>query len=219
MTDERFVLQQTNKERKVTARSARYRKCGSKSHKVGLPSDNMTSAQKRRLNGEVYAMNLNKPMTIDELRAMPYRMQREYLDHLINHRGFPATWVARMLGIAPATLTSRMFKLAITNQRKGRRVSRKVKDEFAEFIGAQVVPSTPDPVSLPAVDTPDEPACDPAPVPAPVPAPDLDTAVVDSLSMTATGQPVACFAAIIRHLSAGSTYTITITAKEVNDDD
>lgn len=51
------------REKKSIASGARHRVNGSKSKRCTLPSDYLTPAQRKKLNGEVYTVNLNKPIT------------------------------------------------------------------------------------------------------------------------------------------------------------
>lgn len=69
-------------QRKASTSGARHRKNGSKSHKCTMPSDNLTPAQKRKLNVEVVTMNLYKPMEFRDFTKMSTESQREYIQHL-----------------------------------------------------------------------------------------------------------------------------------------
>ncbi len=53
MTDAEYLFRRDSADKKVTARSANKRVSGAKSKKCTLPSDYLTAAQKKRLNGEV----------------------------------------------------------------------------------------------------------------------------------------------------------------------
>lgn len=88
------------REKKSIASGARHRVNGSKSKRCTLPSDYLTPAQIRELNGKMESMNVNKPITWAELAALPPSMAKEYCKTL--HRVHKATirGAARMLGIA-----------------------------------------------------------------------------------------------------------------------
>lgn len=47
--------------------------------KCRLPSDSLTAAQKREMNGAVKTYNITRPMPLDEFKGMPDDLQREYL--------------------------------------------------------------------------------------------------------------------------------------------
>lgn len=69
-----------------------------------LPSDYLTTSQKRKLNGEVISMNINKPMTYEEFKKLSKEMQIEYLRNLIdNHNGNFVT-ISDMFGITKSAL-------------------------------------------------------------------------------------------------------------------
>lgn len=92
------------RERKVLARSARYRKNGSKSKNCPLPSDRLTKAQLKGLSGEVMTYNLNKPMTWADFKYMPADLQKEYLENL-KANGATQKDAAEMLGVASNSLS------------------------------------------------------------------------------------------------------------------
>ena len=57
-------------------------------HKVGrrsgctLPSDSLTEAQKRKLNGPVVTLKLDEPMTWKDFKALPEDKRRLYAEHI-----------------------------------------------------------------------------------------------------------------------------------------
>lgn len=90
--------------KKRIASGDRYRKLGSKSRKCSLPSDNLTEAQLRKLNGPILCYNLSRPMTYGAFKAMPEDLQREYLKTL--HKDYGATYqmIAGMFGCSAVTV-------------------------------------------------------------------------------------------------------------------
>lgn len=105
MTDSEYVMRQTNKER-VAMKSGSYaRKCGSKSKKCSLPSDHLTNAQLKKLNGEVITMSMRNPMTKQEFFDLPKDMQKNYLQFLIDNYGARQKDICLMLGVKPCDLT------------------------------------------------------------------------------------------------------------------
>lgn len=70
------------REKKSIASGARYRKCGSKSKKCTLPSDNFTIKEKNALNGETHVLNLDQTYTIEELSVFSKQTQKDYLIYL-----------------------------------------------------------------------------------------------------------------------------------------
>ena len=91
-----------NAQKKSIGRSDRNRV---RKHKgCTLPSDHLTAAQKRKLNGEVITMNLNKPVRYAEFKLWPKDIQEKYLNSLHERFGANRSDIARMFGIDPFTL-------------------------------------------------------------------------------------------------------------------
>ena len=67
-------------QKKRIARGASHMKRGSK--KCTLPSDYLTAAQKRRLNGPVSTYKLDEPMNWENFKAMPEDLQKKYILNL-----------------------------------------------------------------------------------------------------------------------------------------
>ena len=99
MTNEEYIFQQTNRERKQIGAGAYARKNGSKTKKCTLPSDNLTAGQIKKRNGEIMQYKLNQPMKWNEFRSMPEDLQREYIQKLESEKKARAIDIAEMLGI------------------------------------------------------------------------------------------------------------------------
>lgn len=69
-----------------------------------LPSDYLTTSQKRKLNGEVIIMNINKPMAHEEFLKLSKEMQIEYLQNLINNHNGNLITIADMFGVTKPAL-------------------------------------------------------------------------------------------------------------------
>ena len=100
-------------EKKRIARGARARKCGSKSRKCTLPSDYLTAAQKKGLNGKVSTYNLSEPMTYSKFRVMPDDLQKEYLLKLRNEMGATLTAMGKMMQCSPETVRQALMRHGI----------------------------------------------------------------------------------------------------------
>lgn len=50
--------------------------------KCRLPSDYLTAAQKREMNGEMKTYNITRPMPWGDFKAMPDDIKREYLRNM-----------------------------------------------------------------------------------------------------------------------------------------
>lgn len=90
-------------QKKNIARSAYARKTGARPRKVTMPSDYLTTTQKKELNGKMATYNLSKPMTFAEFKAVPQDLQREYIAKLRNTYHASAMQIGNMLGCADET--------------------------------------------------------------------------------------------------------------------
>ena len=66
--------------------------------------DYMTAKERKAMNGEVVSINMNEPLTYEELTAVSVEMQKEYIGGLIEKYGVSYDEIEKMLGI-----TSRQF--------------------------------------------------------------------------------------------------------------
>lgn len=71
--------------------------------KCRLPSDYLTAAQKKGMNGAVKTYNITRPMPLDEFKGMPDDLQREYLRNM-QSCGAAATYLADEMGCCSATI-------------------------------------------------------------------------------------------------------------------
>lgn len=98
MNDIEYTLTTTNRERKNLANQARHKKGGSRSKKCTLPSDYLSAAQKKGLNGEVTTYEMDKPHTLSELRQWPEDIRKEYMANLVEKYGPTNVDLAEMFG-------------------------------------------------------------------------------------------------------------------------
>jgi DNA uptake protein ComE-like DNA-binding protein len=87
MTDEKATFVEDLRYKKGLARSSRYRICGSKSKHCSLPSDSLTAAQRRKLNGEVMEYKIGQRITWEEFKTYPPEMQKKYLQYFADNHG------------------------------------------------------------------------------------------------------------------------------------
>lgn len=111
MTDEKYVFEETSRERKRVGTGAYSRKRGSRSKKCTLPSDNMTAGQLKKRNGEVMQYNLNKPMSWYTFKSMPEDLQREYIVKCKEKYGARGRDLAEMFGMSKNGFSLAMVKL------------------------------------------------------------------------------------------------------------
>lgn len=111
MTNEEFVFNQTAKERKSAGTGAFHKKNGAKSKHCTLPSDYLTPAQKRKLNGPTVTWQMNSFYSYPEFKAMPDDIQEAYLVTIINKYKVGVTAIAKELfGITGPGLYAYMRK-------------------------------------------------------------------------------------------------------------
>ena len=79
MTNEAYTLMETNRDRAIVRRSARYKKGGSKSKKCTLGHEYKTKKELDKMNGECKTWKLTKFYTWKEFKEMPDDIQVEYL--------------------------------------------------------------------------------------------------------------------------------------------
>lgn len=169
MNNETYTFIQTQKERNSMRHGAFARKDGSKSKRCSLPSDNLSPAQKRKLNGPIESINLNQTMTFIELKGVSPSLQSAYLHHLVDDLGARRMDLEEMLGVSTPTL-SRLFRAMPdppTFKKRGKG-SRQADPRWVEFIGAQVSDPAPE---TQGEDIPPEVIVE-APTPDPTPEPE-----------------------------------------------
>lgn len=98
MSDHDYVRILDEKERKSAAHSAKRRKCGAKSRKCSLPSDSLTPAQRKALNGDPVLFAMNMPCTFVQITTVSKDLGEEYLYRLIDRYNAPVTCIIEMLG-------------------------------------------------------------------------------------------------------------------------
>lgn len=91
--------------RKQMASGARHRKCGSKSLKCSLPSDNMTNKQWKERNGTVAVIKMNEPIEWGTFTKISKDLQEEYVRNLKDTYNATATDISAMMGITRGSLS------------------------------------------------------------------------------------------------------------------
>lgn len=126
--------------------------CGAK-HRVRakrgcrLPSDSLTAAQKRRLNGEVKTYNMNAPMAWAEFKEMPDDLKVTYLNHLADEYQANQKMIAGMFGVTPVTMCECFRHLGVTAKNRGVKGGEKATDRdnrWAEFLNGGIPAAEPD---------------------------------------------------------------------------
>lgn len=121
MNDTTYTFVETVRDRKSVASSARRKVNGSKSKKCTLPSDNLTAAQKKKLNGAVKNYCVNHPMSWSEFKSMPLDLQQEHLDYIQSRFEVGVNTISRaVFGMGDGTLAAHARRFGLkTEPRKG----------------------------------------------------------------------------------------------------
>lgn len=105
MTDAEYLFHSQSKESKRIARGSYAKKGGIRSKSCRLPSDYLTQAQKKKLNGEVVTINMAERKTWKQVLKMPKDLAVEYLTELkMVHKGRNKD-IAEYLGTSPKCIS------------------------------------------------------------------------------------------------------------------
>ena len=108
MNDGAYLFRQTSAERKRIASGARAKRNGSKSKSCKMPSEYMTAAQKRKLNGGIKVYQLKKPMSYEDFKNMPKDLQSQYINFCISLGGRKKD-IVEMMGVNYETYNTYMY--------------------------------------------------------------------------------------------------------------
>ena len=114
-------------QKKRIARGASHMKRGSKSKKCTLPSDYLTAAQKRRLNGPVSTYKLDEPMNWESFKAMPEDLQKKYILNLQETYQANNDMLGKMFGVTGVSVCRMRHALGVSAMGQ----SKMTRDEVA----------------------------------------------------------------------------------------
>ena len=114
-------------QKKRIARGASHMKRGSKSKKCTLPSDYLTDAQKRRLNGPVSTYKLDEPMSWESFKAMPEDLQKKYILNLQETYQANNDMLGKMFGVTGTSVCKIRHALGVSAMGQ----SKMTRDEVA----------------------------------------------------------------------------------------
>lgn len=97
MTDETYTFISDVKEKKSVARSGG--KKGKSRRGCTLPSDNLSTKEKRQMNGDMVSISMDRPMSYAKFQSLSAEMQKEYLQHIIDNYGGNTARIAGMFGV------------------------------------------------------------------------------------------------------------------------
>lgn len=95
MTNEAYTLMETNRDRAIVRRSARYKKGGSKSKKCTLGHEYKTKKELDKMNGECITWKLAHFYTWEEFKEMPDDIKIEYINYLLDTYGVGLSTISR----------------------------------------------------------------------------------------------------------------------------
>lgn len=168
MSEAKAAFVEDLREKKVLARNSKYRKCGSKSKKCTTPSDFLTPAQRRELNGDVSVYQIGKPITWKEFKSYPPEMQQKWLDAFVEKFECSTKGMAIVFNLHPTSINlhckNKDLKInakGVFNEKKG----DAIRAWMTEGKGSEV-PVEPK-VEVKPVEKPKKAEATPAPAPAP----------------------------------------------------
>lgn len=130
-------------QKKVIARGAFYRKCGAKSKRCTLPSDNLTKKELNALNGELKTYNIHQRMTWEQFKDIPDDMAAAHIHYLVDTFGANLNAIAESMGVSHVTV-SRYIKEHSLQMERRRFFPTKEWREFLGLPAADSVEAAPD---------------------------------------------------------------------------
>lgn len=111
-----------------------------------LPSDYLTPAQKKKLNGDVISVNLNKPISYKYFKTLSTDMQEMYYNHLVDEFGVFQADIAKMFGISNNTLSAYLSKRGIsvhkqTNTKADQQRRKANEEKWQLFLAGEYQPN------------------------------------------------------------------------------
>lgn len=111
-----------------------------------LPSDHLTPAQKKKLNGDVISVNLNKPISYKYFKVLSEDMQTMYYNHLVDEFGVFKADIAKMFGVGNNTLSMYLKKRGLsihkqTNKKADFLRRTKNEDKWQLFLAGEYQPN------------------------------------------------------------------------------
>ena len=86
-----------NKKKKISERSAKHTKNGSRSRRCVLSTDYLTAAELEKRNGEVMSYKMNEPTSWETFCAWPHDIQEEYINGLQSRFGVGLQTISKEL--------------------------------------------------------------------------------------------------------------------------
>lgn len=122
-------------QKKRIAHSAAKKKIGSKSKKCTLPSDYLSSAERKKLNGECKVYDWTKPVSWREFKEYPRDIKKECLSHFSKKWGCSSGMFCDMMNIPKSTWASHQNKHGLAHILV-RQATRNDKEEFQKWLNS-----------------------------------------------------------------------------------
>lgn len=97
MTNEKYVLQETNKERSKMAQGSRHKVNGCKSKKCTLPHEYLTRKELKKMNSEVITIDMKHFYTWDEFLTFSDATKVDYIENLMNKYNVSLTAISQVV--------------------------------------------------------------------------------------------------------------------------
>ena len=198
MQDAEYIFKTTEKERKRLGRGAFSKKGGVRSKKCTLPSDYLTEAERRAMNGEVNHYNMNHRYSWEEFMKLPVDIQQLYQQTLINAHGARLQDIAAYLG----TNLTNLYNWNSRHKIKLKTIGyRKMSSSWSAFINAEEHEAEEVNTQAEEVKTTDEASCA---------VKQEDILTVNNGEVFMTGLPAAIFEKTMAILDPSKRYCIRI---------
>lgn len=215
MTDAELIMRSEAKEHKANGRAVYNRASRGGSKHCHLPSDNMTKAQLKKMNGDVIVLQMNKPIPWKEFKKYHPDLQREYLENLVKNYGARQVDIANMFGLEKS-YCSKCITLIAPNLFKNH--GKKSPDpRWLAFISGET-PEIQKEVVEETVEGPIK--LEPGPVTEGNTNDSYDNMFVNAMhgNVSLKGDPYAIFARAVKLFDEAKYYNITISFREENEE-
>ena len=124
-----------NMQKKITARSASKRKGNRRGCK--LPSDYMTAAQIKNMNGEVQTVQLGKRMEWSEFLALDNSMKEAYLNDIIEKWNVGTSTISKLFGKDKNAVPGCIIRNKLKIKKRSGRTTKKQEASFLAGFGVE----------------------------------------------------------------------------------
>lgn len=132
MSDEMYLFQESIREKRGMVSGAHHTK--SKRSKSGKPKDlDVSATEYKKRCGGVKSFSMNMPMTMEEFKALPKDLQKEYMSKLVNILHMSKNMISKMLGCNVHIVTSILEGFSINAESKKGQRPKEDQDLWRNF--------------------------------------------------------------------------------------